>query len=112
MSNERKSTGLFMNLQFLNPLRWKKSFLILLLAGFVVAWFTFIDSYSLKTRWDLYSQKQELKERTSELHERSEELKTKIDNLDKDPALLEKIAREEYGMRKAGETVYKVKREK
>ena len=110
--DKRKSTGLLMNLQFLNPLRWKKSFLALLLTAFVVVWFTFIDSYSLKTRWDLYSQKQELKERTAELDSRSEELKTKIDNLDKDPALLEKIAREEYGMRKPGETVYKVKREK
>ncbi len=39
-----------MNLQFFNPLRWKKSFLMALLAAFVVVWFTFIDSYSLKTR--------------------------------------------------------------
>lgn len=101
-----------MNLQFLNPLRWKKSFLVLLLATFVVAWFTFIDSYSLKTRWDLHTQKKELKERTIELNEQSEELKVKIENLDSDPALLEKIAREEYGMKKPGETVYKVKREK
>ncbi|HET8866172.1 MAG TPA: septum formation initiator family protein [Gracilimonas sp.] len=101
-----------MNLQFLNPLRWKKSFLGLLLIAFLVVWFAFIDSYSLKTRWDLYSQKKELKERTKELNARSKELKTKIEQLDKDPALLEKIAREEYGMRKPGETVYKVKRQK
>jgi len=100
-----------MNLQFINPLRWKKSFLVILLVAFVVAWFTFIDTYSLKTRWDLYTQKEDLKERTEELNNRSEELKVKIDRLNEDPALLEKIAREEYGMRKPGETVYKVKRE-
>lgn len=100
-----------MNLQFINPLRWKKSFLVILLASFVVAWFTFIDTYSLKTRWDLYTQKEDLKERTEELNNRSEELKVKIERLNEDPALLEKIAREEYGMRKPGETVYKVKRE-
>ncbi|HKK25570.1 MAG TPA: septum formation initiator family protein [Gracilimonas sp.] len=100
-----------MNLQFINPLRWKKSFLVILLAAFVVAWFTFIDTYSLKTRWDLYTQKEDLKERTEELNNRSEELKVKIERLNEDPALLEKIAREEYGMRKPGETVYKVKRE-
>jgi cell division protein FtsB len=76
-----------------------------------VAWFTFIDTYSLKTRWDLYTQKEDLKERTEELNNRSEELKVKIERLNEDPALLEKIAREEYGMRKPGETVYKVKRE-
>ncbi|MFD2531287.1 FtsB family cell division protein [Gracilimonas halophila] len=100
-----------MNLQFFNPLRWKKSFLITLLAAFIVVWFAFIDSYSLKTRWDLHTQKQELKERAEYLNVESEELKTKIKQLDEDPALLEKIAREEYGMRKPGETVYKVKRE-
>lgn len=100
-----------MDLQFLNPLRWKKSFLILLLSSFVVVWFTFIDTYSLKTRWDLYTEKEELKERTAELREKSQELQTKIDKLEHDPALLEKIAREEYGMRKPGETVYKIKRE-
>jgi cell division protein FtsB len=85
---------------------------VTLLVTFVVVWFAFIDSYSLKTKWDLYSQKQELKERTEELNNASEELRVKIEQLDKDPALLEKIAREEYGMRKPGETVYKVKREK
>ncbi len=106
----QKSTGKIMNLQLLNPLRWKKSFLIFLLAAFIVVWFAFIDSYSLKTRWDLHSQKQELNERTQELDEHSKELQTKINQLDNDPALLEKIAREEYGMRKPGETVYKVKR--
>lgn len=100
-----------MNLHFLNPLRWKKSFLALLLFAFVIVWFAFIDTYSLKTRWDLFVQKKELKERTTELDKASDELKEKIENLDKDEALLEKIAREEYGMRKPGETVYKVKRE-
>lgn len=101
-----------MNLQYLNPLRWKKSVLVSLLFAFIIAWFTFIDTYSLKTRWDLHSQKEELKERTTELDKKSEELKGKIEDLEKDPALLEKIAREDYGMRKPGETVYKVKREK
>lgn len=101
-----------MKLHLLNPLRWKKSFLILLLSAFILIWFAFIDTYSLKTRWDLYTQKQELKAKTQQLKEGSEELKMKIDNLEKNTELLEKIAREEYGMRKPGETVYKVKREK
>lgn len=60
----------------------------------------------------MHAQKEDLKERTSELDKKSEELKVKIEDLEKDPALLEKIAREDYGMRKPGETVYKVKREK
>lgn len=111
MVSKGKSTGKLMNLQSLNPLRWKKSFLVLLLVSFLVVWFTFVDTYSLKTRWDLYSQKKELQEQTIKLQELSEELKVKIEDLENDPALLEKIAREEYGMRKPGETVYKVKRE-
>ncbi len=111
MAIEVASLNADMNLQFLNPLRWKKSFLGLLLGAFVITWFVFIDTYSLKTRWELHSQKKELQQRTEELTERSKELKVKISNLDNDPALLEKIAREEYGMKKPGETVYKVKRE-
>lgn len=101
-----------MNFQFLNPLRWKKSFLLMLLSAFVVVWFVFIDTYSLKTRWDLHVQKKELQKKTAELNAQSEELKKKIKELESNDAILEKIAREEYGMRKPGETVYKVKREK
>lgn len=100
-----------MNFQLLNPLRWKKSFLILLLSTFVVIWFTFLDTFSIKTRWDLYSQKKEYKARTEQMEQDVEELKDKIRSLENDPALLEKIAREDYGMKKPGETVYKVKRE-
>ena len=98
-----------MNTELLNPLRWKKSFLLSLLGAFVFIWFTFIDVYSVQTRWELHNRKDELQLRTQELAEKSEELKAKTESLEKDPALLEKIAREKYGMRKPGETVYKVK---
>lgn len=98
-----------MKSDLLNPLRWNKSFLVLLLAAFIVIWFSFIDVYSLKTRWELHERKQDLKVKTEELAEKSEEIKTRMKALENDPALLEKIAREEYGMRKPGETVYKIK---
>ena len=100
-----------MKLQYLNPLRWRKSFLGLILGSFLLIWFTFIDTYSLKTRWDLKQKKADLKERTEELNAEAARLQKEIENLENDPALLEKIAREEYGMRKAGETVYKIQRE-
>lgn len=99
-----------MNLRFVNPLHWKKSTLFTLLALCVLIWFTFIDTYSFKTRWELHSQKKELIKKTADLEAGAEELKGKIEQLEQDEALLEKIAREEYGMRKNGETVYKVKR--
>ena len=100
-----------MNSDLFNPLRWNKSFLALLLGAFILVWFSFIDVYSVQTRWELNDRKQELELRTEELAEKSEELKQKMDLLENDPALLEKIAREEYGMRKPGETVYKIKPE-
>jgi cell division protein FtsB len=98
-----------MNLQILNPLRWKKSFLALILGGFVFIWFTFIDTYSIWTRVELSQQKSELKAKKEQLKEETEILKQKIEALNNDPALLERIAREEYGMKREGETVYKIK---
>lgn len=98
-----------MNWQLLNPLRWRKSFLILILGGFVIIWFSFIDTYSLWTRYELSQRKQELKEKTKRLEAESATLKEKIEDLKSDPDLLERIAREEYGMRKEGETVYKIR---
>lgn len=100
-----------MNFDFLNPIRWKKSVLIGLLSAFVIVWFSFVDSYSLTTRWELSSKKENLKARTEQLNKDSKELIKKIESLKEDTALLEKIAREEYGMRKPGETVYKIRRE-
>lgn len=98
-----------MKLAYLNPIHWKKSLLFSLLAAFVLIWFSFIDVYSIKTRWQLSQRKNELIKKTEELAVKSEQLKHKLNSLEQDPALLEKIAREEYGMRKAGETVYKIK---
>ncbi len=98
-----------MNLQILNPIRWRKSFLILVLGGFVFIWFTFIDTYSLWTRYQLSERKEDLIHKTRELEIRTAELKKQIEDLKNDPALLERIAREEYGMKKDGETVYKIK---
>lgn len=98
-----------MNKEFLNPLRWKRSYLISTLAGFVIIWFLFIDNYSLLTKYQLDRQKEDLIERTVELKVQTAELEQKIKDLEDNPDLLEKIAREEYGMRKPDETVYKIK---
>lgn len=98
-----------MNFQLLNPLRWRKSFLGIILGGIIVIWFTFIDTYSIWTRVELNQQKTELKEKKERLENETQALKQKIENLETDPFLLERIAREEYGMKKEGETVYKIK---
>lgn len=98
-----------MKSRYLNPLYWKKSFLICFLGSFIVVWFTFFDTYSLATKYQLESQKKELIERTKDLEEKTLQLEQKIDELESNPDLLEKIAREEYGMRKPHETVYRIK---
>lgn len=98
-----------MNWQLLNPLRWRKSFLFVVLGGFLFIWFSFIDTYSVWTRYDLSREKEHLKERTEQFEEDAADLKQKIELLENDSSLLERIAREEYGMRKEGENVYKIK---
>ena len=98
-----------MNLQLLNPLRWRKSFLALILGGFLVVWFMFIDTYSIWTRIKLSQRKAELKAKKERLKTETLILKKKIEDLQTDPFLLERIAREEYGMKKEGELIYKIK---
>lgn len=98
-----------MKLQLLNPLRWRKSFLILILGGVLLIWVTFIDTYSIWTRIELSQRKAELEEKKENLKKETAVLKEKIDKLKTDPFLLERIAREEYGMKKEGEYIYKIK---
>lgn len=99
-----------MKTEFLNPIHWKKSVLVVILSTFVLIWFGFVDSFSILTRVGLNNQKSDLKQKIEELDSSAEVLKTKIERLHQDTQLLEKIAREEYGMRKPGETVYKIRR--
>ncbi len=71
-------------------------------------WFAFIDTYSVWARYQLSQRKEALKVKITQLKADSKELKQKIHTLENDPALLERIAREEYGMKKEDETVYKI----
>lgn len=98
-----------MNKNILNPLNWKRSILISMLIGFLAIWFLFFDTYSLLTKVQLELKKKDLIERTEEYQNLTIELETKIEDLENNPDLLEKIAREDYGMRKPNETVYNIK---
>lgn len=97
-----------MNPGFLNPLRWRRPFLLSLLLLMLVVWFGFIDTYSVRTRILLNNEKQELILETERLQKETAELQQKMEDLQKDPGLLERLAREEFGMRKPGETIYRV----
>ncbi len=98
-----------MNSNIYNPLNWKRSILVSMLIGFVGVWFLFFDTYSLLTKVQLELKKNDLIERTEQYQKQTIELESKINDLEKNPDLLEKIAREDYGMRKPNETVYKIK---
>ncbi len=95
-------------LHYLNPLRWKRSFLFTMLLGFLVVWFGFIDTYSFFTRMQLASEKEELQTKIEQMKQETAILDQKIAELKANPDLLEKIAREQYGMRKNGEKVYRI----
>ncbi len=100
-----------MNLRLLNPLRWRKSFLFSIAIGFLLVWFTFLDTYSLLARYQLQKERDFLIEETKRLSSETETLNAKIQKLEDNPELIERIAREDYGMRKPGETVYRLRKD-
>lgn len=92
--------------QALSSLRLRRG--ALLVGVFVAAvWFAFFDSHSLVQRVQYYTEHRAL---TSE----NARLQTEIDALQRDidaglsDEIVEQVAREQYGMRRPGETVYPV----
>ncbi len=97
-----------MNTEILNPLRWKRSYLYGVLIGFLVLWFGFFDNYSLWTRYSLNQERAGLEQEIERMQEETRILEARIESLENDAAYLERIAREEYGMRREGEVIYQV----
>ncbi len=82
----------------------------LLLIGLLFAgllWFTWFDSYSLVRRADWQREYEKLVEENMQLRNDIAELQSLLENPPSDEAI-EKIAREQYGMRRDGETVYRI----
>ncbi|WP_118838374.1 FtsB family cell division protein [Salinibacter ruber] len=78
-----------------------------LLLGGMLVWVAFFDSHSL---WQRYRWHQELEATTREnadLRAEIERLRSRLDRPLSD-SLVERIAREEYGMKRPGETIYRV----
>lgn len=81
----------------------------LLLIGLMFAgllWFTWFDSYSLIRRAKWQRDYEQLVEENIQLRSEIAELQSMLENPPSDEAI-EKIAREQYGMRRDGETVYR-----
>jgi cell division protein FtsB len=77
---------------------------LLLLAAYYTV---FGGEYSIfevrRARADVEAAQAEL----AELHERIDSLRARVDSLENDPATLERIARERFGMIREGETLYR-----
>lgn len=99
-----------MDFSALNPLRWKKSILIGILVAALSSWLLFFDTFSLLNRVELHQREKELLGEIERLQSEILLLEAELEELNSDPATLERIAREEYGMRKPGETVYRITR--
>lgn len=79
-----------------------------LLLGGILVWIAFFDSHSL---WQRYRWHQELEATTqenAELRTEIERLRSQLDRPLSD-SLVERIAREEYGMKRPGETIHRIK---
>ena len=85
---------------------FKKLFLILI-AGAVIAAFLFNEKGIIS--WYKYSMERErIESELDSLHAVERALRSEIEKLKFAPEYLEKLARENYGMAKKGEKVYKV----
>lgn len=95
--------------RYFNPLNWRKSVLVWLLLATLMLWFGWIDTYSIRARIELQNEKKELIHETERLLTETLILQEKMEELDQNSQTLEQIAREEYGMRKPAETIYRIR---
>lgn len=83
--------------------RW----LVLGVAALVAVWVAFFDSHSIEKRLRFRQQHARLTAENDSLRRQIEALQEKLQTPPAD-STIERIAREEYGMRRPGETVYRV----
>jgi cell division protein FtsB len=76
----------------------------------VFVWIGFFDSHSLLRRYQWHQEQEQLVEENEELRREIDQLRNRLDRPLTD-SLVERIAREEYGMKRPDETVYRLKRE-
>lgn len=89
------------------PYRGLIRFVIVCLIILGALWFVWFDSYSLMKRSQWEQEYTELQEENARLRTEIEDLQTKLATPVTDETI-ERIAREQYGMRKPDETVYRV----
>lgn len=84
--------------------------LIVAAAVGAVLWLGFLDSHSLYKRIVLHREADRLEQQNRELQAEIDRLQAELDRELSDEEI-ERIAREQYGMRRDGETVYPVQKD-
>ncbi len=87
--------------------RYPRAYLLLALALVGILWFIYFDSYSLVKRQQWSREFVELQAENDRLKAEIQALEARLEAPPTDDEI-EKIAREKYGMRREGETVYRV----
>ena len=64
--------------------------------------------YNLASLWGLRRQRQDLSRQVDSLRVENQLLSDQIKRLENDPGAIEKVAREEFGMARRGESIYRV----
>lgn len=95
----------------LSALIGKKNLVILLLVGIPVVSFILFSPRGVVKRLSLEAEKSSLEQEVAEAEATQAKLVRESRDLDHDQRVIEKRAREKYGMIRAGETVYRVKKE-
>lgn len=76
----------------------------------VLVWVLFFDSHSLLQRYYWQQELETTKRENATLRKDIERLQTQLDRPLSD-SVVERIAREEYGMKRPGETIYRIESE-
>lgn len=73
----------------------------------VLVWVLFFDSHSLLQRYRWHQELEATTQENAELRQNIQRLRTQLDRPLSD-SVVERIAREEYGMKQPGETIYRI----
>jgi cell division protein FtsB len=83
---------------------------IILIAGVIVVSYVLFNNHGVVARIRLERERQVMIEKVKAAQEENQRLEAYLKALGGDKKTIEKVAREKYGMSRAGETVYKVKK--
>lgn len=88
----------------------RKRLLLVAAAGLVMLGFALFGNRGVFQRVRLEERKAQMEAKIREAQEENRKLQAQSKALDGDKKAIEKVAREDYGMHRKGETVYKVKK--